>query len=42
MKKVFQSYGGLIFEDEEECVEYERAHPALIMYDLEGKNTRPR
>lgn len=27
MRKVFQSYDGLIFEDEDECVEYERDNP---------------
>ena len=37
MKKVFQSYDGLIFESEEECIEYERKHPALEMYGSDGK-----
>lgn len=41
MKKVFQSYNGLIFEDEEECVEYERTHPAFIMYDSFGETHDP-
>ena len=41
MRKVFQSYNGLIFEDEEECVEYERAHPAFTMYDSYGETNEP-
>lgn len=41
MKKVFQSYNGLIFEDEEECAEYEIKHPALAMYGLCGRTNDP-
>ena len=26
MRKVYQSYDGLVFEDEEECAEHERMH----------------
>lgn len=41
MKKVFQSYDGLIFEDEDECVEYERDNPAFTMYGSYGKINDP-
>lgn len=41
MKKVFQSYDGLIFESEKECIEYERKHPALEMYGSDGKTENP-
>lgn len=41
MRKVFQSYDGLIFEDEEECAEYERKHPTLVMYGLCGRTNDP-
>lgn len=41
MRKVFQSYDGLIFEDEKECIAYERAHPAFIMYNLFGETQDP-
>ena len=41
MRKVFQSYDGSIFEDEEECAEYERKHPAFIMYDSFGETHDP-
>lgn len=37
MKKVFQSYNELIFEDEDKRDEYERKHPALEIYGLYGK-----
>lgn len=37
MRKVFQSYDGLIFEDEEERDEYEKKPPALEIYGLYGK-----
>lgn len=37
MKKVFQSYDGTIFEDEDKRDEYERKHPALEIYGLYGK-----
>ena len=42
MRKVFQSYDGLIFEDEEKCAEYEReASPGFIMYDSDGETHDP-
>ena len=41
MRKVFQSYDGLIFENEEECAEHERTHPALIMYNSFGETQDP-
>lgn len=41
MRKVFQSYNGLTFESEEECIEYERKHSALEMYALYGKTENP-
>ena len=41
MRKVFQSYNGLIFVAEEECAEYERAHPAFTMYDSYGETNEP-
>lgn len=41
MRNVFQSYDGLIFENEEECVEYERKHPPLEMYGLNGRTENP-
>ena len=41
MRKVFQSYDGLVFENEEECVEYEKKHPAFIMYDSFGETHDP-
>ena len=37
MKNISQSYDGLIFENEEEYVEYKRKHSALEMYALYGK-----
>ena len=42
MRKVFQSYDGLIFENEEECVEYERgASPGFKMYNSNGETHDP-
>lgn len=41
MRKVFQSYDGLIFEDEEECAEYERKNSTLAMYGLNGRTNDP-
>ena len=41
MRKVFQSYDGLIFENEEECAEYERKNPVLAMYGLYGRTNNP-
>ena len=41
MRKVFQSYDGLIFENEEECAEHERKHTALAMYSLNGRTNSP-
>lgn len=41
MRKVYQSYDGLIFENKEECAEYERNHPALVMYGLCGRTNNP-
>lgn len=37
MRKASQSYDGLIFENEEESVEYKRKCSALEMYALYGK-----
>ena len=41
MRKVYQSYDELIFESEEECIEYEKKHPILEMYGLNGKTENP-
>lgn len=37
MRKVSQSCDGIIFENEEEYVEYKKKRPALEMYSLYGK-----
>lgn len=41
MRKVYQSYDGLIFENEEECAEYERKNSTLAMYGLNGRTNDP-
>lgn len=41
MKTVFRANDGTIFESAKECVEYEREHPALLMYGIDGKTTDP-
>ena len=41
MRTVFLSDDGTIFESAIECVEYEREHPALLMYGIDGKTTDP-
>ena len=41
MRTVFRADDGTIFESAKECVEYEREHPALLMYGIDGKTTEP-
>lgn len=41
MRTVFRADDGTIFESAKECVEYEREHPALLMYGIDGKTTDP-
>ena len=41
MRKVYQSYDGLIFENEDECAEHEKKHPAFIMYNSFGETHNP-
>lgn len=41
MRTIFRADDGTIFESAKECVEYEKKHPAFLMYGANGKTTDP-
>ena len=41
MRTIFRADDGTIFESAKECVEYEKKHPAFLMYGADGKTTDP-
>ena len=41
MRTVFRADDGTIFESSKECAEYEKKHPAFLMYGIDGETTNP-